>query len=73
MATQAAGVFGVGVEPPPESTDPRPLRDQRRVVRDGGPLRLGHLPDLLGERHPPQQVGDAPLHGQPKVVVRQPV
>ncbi len=22
MSTQAAGVFGVGVEPPPDSTDP---------------------------------------------------
>ncbi len=54
-----AAVLGVGTEPPPESTLPRPERgDQRRVVGDVGALGLGHLADLLGQGHPAEQVGD---------------
>ena len=38
-------------------------RDQRRVGGDVDPLGLGHLADLLRQRHPAEQVGD-PLRGR---------
>jgi hypothetical protein len=52
MSAQASGVLGVCTEPPPDSTDPS---RQRGVAADGAPLGLGHLPDLLLQRHLGQQ------------------
>ena len=47
-----------GTEPPPESTLPRALVViRRRVGVDVDPLGLGHLADLLRQRHPAEQVG----------------
>ena len=61
IATQAAGVFGVGVEPPPDSTEPSPTGDLSGVAGDSAALGLRHLADLLLERHTAEQVRDAPF------------
>ena len=52
---------------------PSPSRhcgDQRRVVGDRAALGLGHLADLLLQRHAAEQVGDPLLDGQRGVAVR---
>ena len=71
MSTQAPACSASGVEPPPESTDPRSqLRDQLGVVRDGATLGLRHLADLLLQRHAAKQVRDALVDRQRRVAVR---
>ena len=59
MSAQAAGVLGVGTEPPPDSTLPRLVGgDLGGVGVDARALGLGHLADLLLQGHPAEQVGD---------------
>ena len=60
MSAQPAGVFGVGTDPPPDSTLPsRSVVICDRVRVDLAALGLGHLADLLLEAHAPEEVRDA--------------
>jgi hypothetical protein len=41
-----------------------------RVLEVAARVELQHLPDLLGQGHPAEQVGDALLHGERRITVR---
>ena len=74
MSAQAVGVLGVGTDPPPDSTLPR-WSVVILVVSASidAALGLGHLADLLRQRHPAEQVGDPLADRQRRVLVRQDV
>ena len=70
MSTHAAGVFGVGVDPPPDSTDPNPNVAIIVGMPDGAALGLRHLTDLLLDGHAREQVLDAAADRRTRVEVR---
>ena len=52
---------------------PERIRRDVGLMREVARARPRHLPDLVGERHARQQVGDALRHGQDSVQIGQPV